>query len=256
MFTMRTVIIIGICCLLGCVGWFFYLKQDTQKFKESLPQTPTMPVIKQEEKSTRPPMSTKTPPSTASNITDVDREQVEVDKTVHAPIPEPEPAPKHVPETYQMSQEEIQQITEKAFSLQFTDLDEMYSQLGEALTTRFGDDERVPRFLSLWKKAVIIQRELKDLKNKTDLQTFLDLSPSTTVTELAEVAIDLFNQDEAEAARTRESVDNLTLQFNQIAIIQSIKPILEESMKNGEMTREEAAEFLREAVGAEVVIKE
>lgn len=262
MFTMRTLIIIGIFCVLCCASWFFYLQYDTRKFIENLPEISTQHVDKEnvaeKNKTPMPLPSKETSQATDTGIPNSNETEQAVPPNVGTNGSTPEPEAKIQYETVEersLSLEEIHQIIEQAFSFEFTDLDEMYAQLEEALIAHFKDDERIPRFLTLWEKAYAISEALNDLNGKGDAQAFLDLSPEKNITEFAELGIDLFNQNAEQTAHIRESLDKLRSDFSLISIIHAVKPIIEEEIRSGNMTPEEAADILREMTGAEVIVE-
>ncbi len=154
-----------------------------------------------------------------------------------------------------MSREEIDEAFDTALSYTFTDIDETYRQLEEALRTKFGNSEHIQPFLNAWKSSYFILEEVKDVsENGGSIDYLLVQVPAVVTSQLIETTIKLTNLSNAEAAEGRAIVANLTDTINTMEILNDTKPLVQDALRSGDITLEEAADFLEALGNVEVEI--
>lgn len=266
MITARTFTIVGIIIVLFCTGIFLYTEYDNRKFEASLPSPPVPLVSKTDE--TQQPVETlkegtpmETPHATATHTPEAtehasapEKPETEMElEDIETPL---ESDSVFVPEdSYEMSPEEIDQAFETALSYTFTDIDETYGQLEEALYAKFGDSEHIQPFLNAWKTSYFILEEVKRLSETGgSIDYLLAQVPAVVTSQLIETTIQLTNLSDAEAAEGRAIVANLTDTIDTMEIIDDTKPLIQDAFRSGDITLEEAADFLEALGNVEVEI--
>lgn len=263
MIRLRPFVIVGIIVLFGTGGIFLYTEYSNRKFETSLPSPPLV-----SEQATIPtlvePLKEDTPmktPQTTDTHTPAEIEQAsalekpETETELEAVETALEGDSVFVPEeSYEMSREEMDQAFEIALSYTFTDIDETYAQLEEALRTKFGDNEHIRPFLNAWKSSYFILEEVKNVSETGgNIDYLLTQVPAVVTSQLIETTIKLTNLSDAEAAEGRAIVANFTDTIDTMEILNDTKPLVEDAVVNGDITVEEAADFLR-ALGENVEV--
>ncbi len=267
MFTMRTAGAFGLCIVLICISLYVYTEYTNRQYQASLPPLRTETV---EEKTRIPTATSQTQEGFRETAALTDdpagsnpagsnpvRVDVPVDDAVLPVASESFPESVLDPEIYEMSSDEIDQILDEAFDFKFTDLDAMYASLEEALTTRFGDDARVPRLLDLWEASYYIIQKVNELnRSGGDVTPLLEMFPGYVFREASEIGISLFNHDAASAMDIRRQVDHIETEFEKMEMATIAGPMVEEAYRNGEITVDEAKVFFKAATGLELVVSE
>ena len=265
MITARTVTIAGI-IVLFCAGVFFYTKYSNQRFEANLPSRPVPLVSEQDETPAKvEPLKEDTPmetPHATATDTPAEIEQAsapekpETERELEAVETALEGDSVFVPkDSYEMSREEIDQAFETALSYNFTDIDEAYGQLEEALRTKFGDSEHIQPFLNAWKSSYFILEEVKNVSETGgNIDYLLTQVPAVVTSQLIETTIQLTNLSDAEAAEGRAIVASLTDTIDTMEILNDTKPLVQDALRSGDITLEEASDFLEALGNVEVEI--
>lgn len=266
MISARTFTIVGIIVLFAACGIFLYTEYSNRTFEATLPNPPQVFVSEPDE--TPAPVETfkENTPMEPHHATDTQVTATkEIDMVPETTETEPELEgfetalendPVFAPENpYEMSPEEMDQAFATALSYEFTDINETYGLLEEALTTKFGDSEHIPPFLNAWKASYFILEEVKEIsENGGNIDHLLAQVPAVVTSQLIETTIQLTNISESEAAEGRAIVANLTDTIDTMEIVNETKPLVEDAIISGDITPEEAADFFKALGNVDVKI--
>ena len=270
----RAVAITGTLVVLICIGFYFYMRQDTKNFETSLhakaaqvidtPGTaggPSEEIIEDGfSETTIAEEAVQTAPVTTKERVEA-MQNVEVGATEEAPACEmSEGMMESEPQHYAgMAVPEVRSLLKELASPNVQDLDEKLAQLEQVLIDRLGPDPKIPKAIDALSAAYTLielgeKANTVGGSNSEELNAFLDYAPAIVLETLVETSIELFHPSEAEAARGRALVERFRDQVDTLQIAQDMAPVVETAIQNGELSPEEGAAFL-ESLGNNITVQ-
>ena len=274
-FSPRAVAITGPLVVLICIGFYFYMRQETKNFETSLGAKatqvidttgsaggPTEAVIEDGfSETTIAEEAVQTAPVTTKERVDA-MQNVEVGATEEE-VPACEMSEgmmESEPQHYAgMAVPEVRSLLKELASPNVQDLDEKLAQLEQVLIDRLGPDPKIPEAIDALSAAYTLielgeKANTVGASNSKELNAFLDYAPAIVLETLVETSIELFQPSEAEAARGRALVERFRDQVDTLQIAQDMAPVVETAIQNGELSPEEGAAFL-ESLGNNITVQ-
>ena len=218
MYSQRTLILVGICCVLGYAVLFLYVRYDTQQFRESLPK----PLVSLNE---------------GDMITDITSGVVcKMDANTL------------------VTEQQFMDIC-NALSFGVTDRGTTYKQLETALRDVYAEDPRVDRFLKLLMIISKVLQQAKTYENGGDLESFLKMEPGARLNEFVSLGIALFKLSNTDAETVRASAASWADTIYRLEIASTTLPYIQEAVSTGEMMVEEAEAFYKATYNLDVDIE-
>lgn len=220
MYSQRTLILVGICCIFGCAVLFLYVRYDTQRFRASLPKH----LVSLNE---------------GDMITDITSGVV---CTMAA-------------NTLVTEQQFMDICNALSFGVTDTDRGTTYKQLETALRDVYAEDPRVDRFLKLLMIISKVLQQAKIYENGGDLESFLKMEPGARLNEFVSLGIALFKLSNTDAEAVRASAASWADTIYRLEIARTTLPYIQEAVSTGEMMVEEAEVFYKATYNLDVDIE-
>lgn len=257
---MRTLLIIGLICIIGVAGWIVYQHHSVQEFEKEISigtedigvvetddteisETPTNIENVQQQESTKPPVPEKTDETESTS-----KEPTQKIAQTNAEPEEEKPS--------EMSEAEFQEIVDRAmtFEVEPEERDDLAEQLEAALTSKFGEHEQIPRFIDLWKNTTIILNLAEKAENVEDVTGLINMLPSVVLGEMVEISIDIAGDTATpeQIAQVRGYVEELKKEVDSLVLVESAVPLAEQAIRDGDISTEDAQAFIKEVSGHDV----
>ena len=264
MISNRTMTISGILIVLLCAGLFFYTEQRDQKFAESLPMLHA--------KDTTVAVSASDPPPTAigdrnTNSSPSSPDTFDTSPSASARASDAPPPQRSVEDAPFTSQAEIDTFFNDAFAFfddpslfRAIDLQTNRATLEKMLRVLHGSDPRVSEFLDDWDTTARIL-ELRTAYNETGgddaamREEIFALNPTEVLPKTFQLGLDLIHPSPAVATKHRNWVEEWVAFTEQAEIAHFAIPLANEALKSGEMTLQEAENFVEEVSGVDVNVE-
>jgi len=150
---------------------------------------------------------------------------------------------------------EIVKTVIPAFSVNDSYQQSVYKSLEVELRSIYPNDARVNRFLELNKAMSDLMRKTVTFENGGDLNTYLNMSPTETLTEYVSLSIDLFQLDDMESRGIRKALSGWVDIISILQFANENVPIVQEALNSGKITTEEAELFFKEIYGVDAKIE-
>ena len=271
----RAVAISGILVVLICIGFYLYMRQDTKNFTASLGKGPTHVVdtpgsaigftedIIEDgfSETTFTEEVVRTTPGTTEDLVDA-KQNVEIG-TAEEEVPACEMSEgmmESEPKYYAgMSVPDVRNLLKELANPNVQDLDEKLAQLEQVLIDRLGPDPKIPKAIDALSAAYTLidlgkQANAVGSDNSEEVNTFLDYAPAVVLDTLVETSIELFQPNEAQAAKARATVERFRNKIDTLQFYQDMAPVVETAVQNGELSPEEGAAFL-ESLGDNISVQ-
>lgn len=267
----RTLIIAGILMLFFCAGIYLYTEYDKRRFNASLPGLP--PSQNQEVPSSMPDSTPKTGDTGFAVNTETEKDAGTQNASgvenryvnTQAPAEMVEMTSESIEDTEQelwagMTREEVHQLLDAAGSFEVVDINETYQQLFDVFTARLGPDPRISEFLDKWKAVYHILETAKDIAVSSEggteeLEQFLGLLPTVIINDMTDLALDMFDATETEAAEVRAGLAEMHTAIEQLDLLKEASPYVTDAVNRGELTAKEGEEFLEMLSGLDVIVR-
>ena len=267
----RTYVITGVIIVLLCAGLFFYTEHRNRKFAASLPMLHPKDTAVSVAISDQPPTAIggRDIPRGPAHADPVEFQAASVDTTASEPQsasdgPENQ---RSTAETAFASQTEIDTFFNHAFAFfddpsvfRAVDLQTTRATLAKILREIHGDDPRVSMFLDDWDTTARIL-DLRTTYNETGAddatlrEEIFALNPTEVIPQTFQLGLELIHPSEAVATKHRTWVEEWVAFAEQVEIAHFAIPLANEALKSGEMTLQEAEDFVEEVSGVDVNVE-
>ena len=274
----RTVVIVGIVIMLLAICFHFYMQHNVRAFEASLPKVPVVQPVD----TLGSGVSFAEEITSESGITIAEEPRVEISESHEQRDPKPEAenagdgcgtgecnhgdshhsssAVEKVPGyDIELTQEAYDRLISEILTLPRPhNLDELLDTYEAFLLTKFGPDPEIPKLTSKIKTmftVVELAVEVETTGHKSnEVGELLSQLPAVVVGDITEIAINLFNPSEEEAAVARWKVSKITERIDTLKLLQETRPMVQAGIEAGDISPEEGEAFMQSMTGLNVAM--
>jgi len=284
-FSPRTTAIVGILIVLLSVGFYLYIRYDTQKFVASLPEVPKTPssdaslspvsFTKKVSSSSEPEQlfSTSEPEEVSSTS---EPEEVQEAKQASAGASSnhmgcnhagththgdenenTEDVRRNEPERYGgLTIDELNDLSLELSQTNVPNFEEKFDLLEAALIDKLGPNPDIPRLIAKSKilHAADEMALTLDYSNAAAVDKYLSYEPIAVAKEIVELSADIYGYDEEVFAAFDAAIQDKAKEIENIKLLQETRPIIQSAIDAGDLSPEEGEAVIKDATGLNVTM--